>query len=87
MRKKTSVINDPIGQTHSHVSSEHSCFVLLDLKSGDGRTDVRTTCAKTRIPTGRDFGLAEWIKKKVSSYSAAVAVLQQNLTKTWVKYV
>ena len=34
-----------------------SCFVLLDLKSGDGRT----TCAKTRIPTGRDFGLAEWI--------------------------
>ena len=33
--------------------------VLLDLKSGDGRT----TCAKTIIPTGHDFGLAEWIKK------------------------
>ena len=34
------------------------CFVFLDLKSGDGRT----TCAKTMIPTRRDFGLAEWIK-------------------------
>ena len=37
------------------------CFVFLDLKSGDGRTDVRTTCAKSMIPTDRDFGLAEWI--------------------------
>ena len=36
------------------------CFVFLDLKNGDGRT----TCAKT-IPTGRDFGLAEWINNKV----------------------
>ena len=34
------------------------CFVFRDLKSGDGRT----TCAKTMIPTGRDFRLAEWIK-------------------------
>ena len=33
------------------------CFVFLDLKS----EDRRTTCAKTMIPTGRDFGLAEWI--------------------------
>ena len=39
------------------------CCVFLDLKSGDGRTYVRTTCAKKMIPTGRDFGLAEWIKK------------------------
>ena len=42
------------------------CFVLLDLKSGDGRqygrTNGRTTCAKTMITTGRDCGLAEWIK-------------------------
>ena len=37
------------------------CFVFLDLKSGD----VRTTCAKTMIPTGRDFGLAEWINTYV----------------------
>ena len=29
-----------------------------------GRTDGRTTCAKIIIPTGRDFGLAEWIKKE-----------------------
>ena len=33
------------------------CFVFLDFKSGD----ERTTCAKTIIPPGRDFGLAEWI--------------------------
>ena len=44
-------------------SSKHfyCCFVYLDLESGDGRTDRRTTtCAKTMIPRGRDFGLAEW---------------------------
>ena len=63
---KTGVINDPLSQTNSHASSEHCSllFVLLDLKSGDGRTDRRTTCAKTMIPTGRDLGLAEWIKKQ-----------------------
>ena len=33
------------------------CFVFLDLESGDGQT-----WAKTMIPTGHDFGLAEWIK-------------------------
>ena len=37
------------------------CFVFLDVKSGDGCTDGRTKCAKTMIPTCRDFGLAEWI--------------------------
>ena len=59
---KIGVINDPLGQIHSHTSSEH-CFLVffLDLKSGNGRTDGRTTCAKTMIPTGRDFGLAKWI--------------------------
>ena len=35
------------------------CFVLLDLKSGDGRT----TCAKIIITTGWDCGSDEWIKK------------------------
>ena len=35
------------------------CVVFLDLKSGD----VRTTCAKTMIPTVSDYGLAEWIKR------------------------
>ena len=40
------------------------CLVFLDLKSGDGRTDVRTTSAKTMIPTGHDSGLAKWIKKQ-----------------------
>ena len=35
------------------------CFLLYFEK--DGRTDGQTTCAKTIIPTGRDFGLAEWI--------------------------
>ena len=42
---KTCVINDPLGQTPSLPSSEH-CFNSLEicfvLKSGDGRTDVRT---------------------------------------------
>ena len=38
------------------------CFVFLDLKSGDGRTD---NMCKTMIPTGRDFGLAEWIKNEM----------------------
>ena len=38
-------------------------IVFLDLKSGDGRTDEWTTCAKTMIPTGRDFGLVAWINK------------------------
>ena len=35
------------------------CFVFLDLKSGGGWTDGQH--AKTMIPSGRDFGLAEWI--------------------------
>ena len=37
------------------------CFVFLDLKSGD----EWTTYVKTMIPTGRDFGLAEWIKSVI----------------------
>ena len=37
---------------------------FLDLKSG--RTDGRTTFAKTMIPTGFDFGLAEWTRKLIS---------------------
>ena len=47
------------------------CFVFLDLKSGDGRT----TCAKTMVPTGRDFGLAEWIKKHLSFYFNVLPLL------------
>ena len=35
-------------------------FGFLDLKSGDGCTD--NMCEK-RIPTSRDFVLAEWINK------------------------
>ena len=42
-------------------------FVLLDFESGDGRTDGRTTCGKTMIPTGRDCGLAEWINKWINA--------------------
>ena len=65
---KTGGINDPLGQTHSNAISEHffCCFVLLYLKSDDGQTDgQRATYAKTIIPTGRDFGLAEWINLRV----------------------
>ena len=53
-------LNDPLGQTHSE-----NCFALIFYKNGtDGWTYERTTCAKTMIPTARDCGLAEWIKKK-----------------------
>ena len=53
-------INDPLSQTHIHASSDHYSrlkFVFFGeiLKSGDGRT----RCAKSMIPTGRDYGLAE----------------------------
>ena len=73
--KTGGVINDPLGQTHSHASSKH-CFCWFcfyySLKSGDGRTDGRTTCAKTIIPTSRDFGLAEWIHYYLLFYATAV---------------
>ena len=78
---KTGVINDPLDQNHSLASSEHCflCFVLLYLKSGDGRTDGRTdertdgrtdgrtTCAKAIISTCHVCGLSEWIKSFESS--------------------
>ena len=65
------VINDPLGQTHSFVSSDrYSCLNVLFceiLNSGwqrtDGRTDVQTTRAKIVITTGRDCGSASWINK------------------------
>ena len=62
LQYKTDVINDPLGQTHSHASSEH-CFLLFCFSRFEkwGRTYGRTTRTKTVIPTGRDFGLAEWI--------------------------
>ena len=54
----TGVISDPLGQTHSHASSEHCfllfCFVRFWKVGTDGRT---------KIPTGRDFGLAVWINR------------------------
>ena len=53
------------------------CFV--DLKSGDGRTDVRTTCAKIVITTGRDCGSASWINSFLFIY--------WNNTYTTEKYV
>ena len=57
---KIGVIYDPLGKTHSHASSEH-CFLLFCSSRFEkwGRTDG----PKTMIPTGRDFGLAEWINK------------------------
>ena len=44
-------------------------FTLLDFEKW-GRTDGRTTCAKTMIPTGRDFGLAKWINTSFGSKRA-----------------
>ena len=52
---KAGVINDPLGQIHSHASSEH-CFLLFCFATFEKwGQDGRTTCAKTMIPTGRDF--------------------------------
>ena len=53
------------------------CFVFLDLKSGDGRT----TCAKTMIPTGHDFGLAEWINN-VSGQNSRKKLYKHKKAKT-----
>ena len=49
-----------------HWASSKHCFLLFCFSRFEkwGRTDRRTTCAKTMILTGRDFGLAEWIKCK-----------------------
>ena len=72
---KTGVINDPLGQTHSHASSEH-CVLLFCFSRFEkwGRTDGQT-CAKTMIPTGRDFGLAEWININFQTISIALKIL------------
>ena len=43
IKQDRGVINDPLGQIHILASSDHFFFyysVLLDLKSGDGRTDA-----------------------------------------------
>ena len=62
---KTGVINDPLGQTHSHSSFLLFCFSRFE-KWGrtDGRTDGQQI-AKTIISAGRDFGLAEWINNTI----------------------
>ena len=59
-RSKLKQDNDPLGQSHSLASSEH-CFHLKFLLKKWARTDIRTTCVKTIITTGRDCGSAEWI--------------------------
>ena len=51
----TGVINDPLGQTHTHTNSDHNFrlknfwFLCDILKRGDGRTEGRTTCVKIVI--------------------------------------
>ena len=45
-----------------------SCFVFLDLKSGDGQI----TCAKTIIPTGRSFGLAQCINSLYFDFNIGI---------------
>ena len=57
-----SVINDPLGETQSPQYSDHYflLFCFSRFKKW-GRTDGRTTCANTIIPTGSGCGLAEWI--------------------------
>ena len=59
---KTGVVNDPLGQTHSHASSEH-CFLLFCFSRFEKWRRTDNMCEKTMIPTGSDFGLVEWINK------------------------
>ena len=67
---KTGVINDPLGQTHSHSSNEH-CFLLFCFSTFEkwGRTYGRTTCVKTMIPKAVTLG---WPSGSISN----IAILQ-----------
>ena len=49
------IFNDPLSQTPSLASSEHSLLVLLDFEKW-GRTDVQTRCEETMINTDHDCG-------------------------------
>ena len=57
----TGAINDPLGQIHSHASSEHYILLFCYSRFEKWGRPYGTTCAKTMIPTGRYFGLAKWI--------------------------
>ena len=69
------------------------CFVFLDLKSGDGltyeQTNWRTTCAKTMITIGRDFGLAEWNNKYCIElyYVSLLGQIQSNANGSKLCYI
>ena len=83
---KTGVINDPFGQTHSHISSDHysrSTFVLFCeiLKSGDERTDGQT-CGKI-VTVGVWVGLVDqkslwkvagWLERRRKSFSGLFVI-------------
>ena len=62
---KTCVINDPLGQTHSPVRSDHYfhwklfCFEIM--KSGDGCKEGQAPRVKIVIAPRRDCGSAKWI--------------------------
>ena len=62
VNKTLAVINDPVCQSHSTVSSDHDSHLKVVLfgeivKSGDGWT----TCVKIWITGCRDCGSASWI--------------------------
>ena len=66
-RNKTGVVNDPLCQTHSPVSSDHYSHLKIVLfcsifKIEDGRTFV-----KIMVTTGRVCGSASWIKSTFSA--------------------
>ena len=58
-KKKTGVINDPLGQNRSrdHYSQLKIVLFCMILKSDN-------ICENIVITTGREFESAEWIKKK-----------------------
>ena len=63
---KTGVINDPLGQTHSHANIVFCCLDFLDLKRGDGWTDGQHVRKQLSLPAV-DCGLAEWIKNPLKA--------------------
>ena len=59
--RKTCVINDPLGQTHSPAGSFQATFILRYFKKW-GTGVLTEICVKIMITTGWVCGSAEWIK-------------------------
>ena len=66
----TCAINDPLGQTHIHASSDYIWKLFCFARIWDMvQTDGQTTHAKIVIITGRDCESVSWIKYVISGVS------------------